>query len=77
MTTITLSLPDALSAFVDDEAAARGYESGGEYIRALIRDEQARRSLRGLLLEGAASSVTGVADEVYFDELRDQARRAG
>lgn len=76
MTTLTLNLPDARSAFVDDQAAAGGYPSGEDYVRALILDHQARQTLRALLLEGAASPITGAADAAYFDHLRDRVRSA-
>jgi antitoxin ParD1/3/4 len=75
MTTMNVSLPDALKAFVDDQVAARGYGTSSEYIRDLIRKDQDRERLRGLLLEGAASAPTGPADTAYFAGLRDSLRQ--
>jgi antitoxin ParD1/3/4 len=75
MSTMNISLPEELKAFVDQQVAGRGYTSSSEYVRALIRKEQDREKLRGLLLEGLASPLSGVvADKAYFDGLRARAR---
>ena len=76
MSTMNISLPETLKAFVDDQVGARGYGSSSEYVRELIRKEQDRQSLRSLLLEGAASPLTETADADYFDRLRERIRRA-
>ncbi len=76
MSTMNISLPETLKAFVDDQVGARGYGSSSEYVRELIRKEQDRQSLRSLLLEGAASPLTETADADYFDRLRERVRRA-
>ena len=55
MTTMNISLPQTLKAFVDEQVAAQGYGSSSEYVRELIRKDRDRRALRSLLLEGAAS----------------------
>jgi antitoxin ParD1/3/4 len=75
MTTMNVSLPDALKAFVDDQVAARGYGTSSEYIRDLIRKDQDRERLRGLMLEGAASAPGAPADDAYFTGLRDRLRQ--
>jgi antitoxin ParD1/3/4 len=76
MTTMNISLPDALRAFVDEQVADRGYGTSSEYVRELIRMDQDRQRLRGLLLDGAASPPTAPADSDYFDNLRRRATRA-
>ncbi len=38
MTTMNISLPDEMKAFVEDQMAHEGYASASEYLRALIRD---------------------------------------
>ena len=73
---MNISLPEALKAFVDDQVSVRGYSSSSEFVRELIRKEQDRQKLRGLLLEGAASPLTTIADADYFDRLRERVRRA-
>lgn len=75
MTTMNISLPEALKASVDEQVGSRGYGTSSEYVRELIRKDQHRQELRRLLLEGAESEPTAVADEGYFAELRDRAQR--
>ena len=77
MTTMNISLSDALKSFVDDQVDAGGYSSSSEFVRELIRKERDRQHLRGLLLEGAASPPAVTADADYFDGLRDRVREAG
>ncbi len=75
MTTVTLSLPDTLSTFVDQQVAGRGYDTSGDYLIDLIRADQERQRLREQLLDGARSPATAPADEAYFRDLREQAGR--
>jgi antitoxin ParD1/3/4 len=70
MLTMNISLPDALKEFVDQQVATAGYGTSSEYVRELIRHEQDRLRLRSMLLEGAHSKVTGLADADYFTSLR-------
>lgn len=72
---MNISLPDALKSFVDEQVTSRGYGTSSEYVRELIRRDQERMRLRGLLLEGAASAPTTPASGAYFDGLRDRVRR--
>ncbi|MDB5477218.1 MAG: hypothetical protein JWP49_2729 [Phenylobacterium sp.] len=74
MTTMNISLPESLKSFVDEQVAGRGYGTSSEYIRELIRRDQGRQHLRGLLLEGASSRSLGPADPAYLDSLRARAR---
>ena len=75
MTTMNISLPDALKSFVDEQVSQRGYGTSSEYVRELIRKDQDRLQLRGLLLDGAASNPAAPADASYFDGLRDRVRQ--
>ena len=77
MTTMNISLPDALKSFVDDQVGARGYSTSSEYVRELIRKDRDRQRFREILLEGAASPLTGLADADYFDPIRGRIREAG
>ena len=76
MSTMNISLPEALKSFVDEQVSTRGYGSTSEYVRDLIRKEQDIQHLRDLLLEGAASPVAGVADKAFFESLREEIREA-
>jgi antitoxin ParD1/3/4 len=58
MTTVTISLPDSLKAFIDAQLATKGYGNVSEYFRSLLREAQAREEearLEALLVEGLAS----------------------
>ena len=76
MSTMHISLPRTLKSFVDDQVNARSYSTSSEYVRELIRRDQDRQRLRGLLLEGAASPPAVTADADYFDRLRSGVREA-
>ena len=75
MSTMNISLPDSLKSFVDEQVSERGYGTSSEYVRELIRKDQDRQHLRGLLLDGAASNPAAPADASYFDGLRDRVRQ--
>lgn len=78
MSTMNISLPEAMKDFVDEQVSQRGYSTSSEYVRDLIRKDQDRMHLRGLLLAGASSSPAAAGDAAYFDGLRDRAgRRTG
>jgi len=76
MSTMNISLPDTLKSFVDEQVTQRGYGTSSEYVRELIRRDQDRLHLRGLLLAGAASAPAAPADAGYFEGLRDRVRKA-
>lgn len=76
MGTMNISLPDGMKAFVDQQVEQRGYGTSSEYIRDLIRREQDRLELRGVLLDGARAPRTGEADAAYFESLRAQPKPA-
>ena len=75
MSTMNISLPDSLKAFVDEQVSERGYGTSSEYVRELIRKDQDRQRLRGLLLAGAASAPGEAAGAAYFEGLRDHVRK--
>lgn len=77
MSTMNVSLPDELKAFVDDRVERDGYGSNSEYVRELIRRDQDRLRLRQMLLDGLASEPGPVADTDYFTALRARVRSAG
>jgi antitoxin ParD1/3/4 len=74
MSTMNISLPENLKHFVDQQVTERGYGTSSEYVRELIRHDQDRQRLRGLLLEGASSAQGNPVDNDYFAALRKRAR---
>lgn len=75
MTTMNISLPEALKAFVDTQVDARGYGTSSEYVRELIRKDQDIQKLRALLLDGAGSAATVPVTPGYFQGLRDSVKK--
>lgn len=71
---MNVSLPAAMKAFIDEQVERKGYGSSSEYIRDLLRREQDREQLRGLLLEGLNSGPGRSADAAFFSELRERIR---
>ena len=69
---MNISLPDSLKSFVDEQVSRRGFGTSSEYVRELIRKDQDRLHLRGLLLEGANSKSTAPANAAYFASLRER-----
>ncbi|NDZ14889.1 hypothetical protein C7T35_04750 [Variovorax sp. WS11] len=77
MSTMNVSLPEAMKSFVDEQVVERGYGTSSEYVRELIRKDQQRLQLRSLLLQGGLSAPAAAADDAYFDGLRKRVRDAG
>ena len=75
MSTMNISLPDTLKSFVDEQVSQRGYGTSSEYVRELIRRDQDRRNLRGLLLEGSASTPRAPVDAAHFAALRGRVQK--
>jgi antitoxin ParD1/3/4 len=75
MTTMNISVPDEMKAFVEARMAQEGYASASEYLRALIRDaqkRQARQQLEAKLLEGMQGPTT-VMDRKDWDSIKQEA----
>ena len=61
---------------MDEQVSQGSYGTSSEYVRELIRKDQDRLHLRGLLLAGAASAPAAPVDPAYFEGLRDRVRKA-
>jgi antitoxin ParD1/3/4 len=75
MTTMNISLPDEMKAFVESQMAQDGYASASEYLRALIRDDQKRRAKQALerkLLEGLQGPAVPL-DRKEWDSILQEA----
>jgi antitoxin ParD1/3/4 len=78
MTTMNISLPDPLKAFVDSQIASGRYGSVSEYVRDLIREDEKRKAeerLEALLLEGLQSERTSLTRGDFEDIRRDALAR--
>ncbi len=74
MTTMNISLPDEMKAYVEAQMAQDGYASASEYLRALIRDDQKRRGrqqLEAKLLEGLQGPSTVMTREDWDSVEQD------
>ncbi|HRO94854.1 type II toxin-antitoxin system ParD family antitoxin, partial [Citricoccus sp.] len=77
MATMNVSLPDGLKEFVETQVGERGYGTSSEFVRDLIRREQARTQLRALLVEGMGSGPGSEMDEAYFQRMRERIQLSG
>jgi antitoxin ParD1/3/4 len=74
MISISVSLPESLKQFVEEQTQSRGCGTADEYLRTLIREEQlrqARESLDAKLLEGLQSPTSEMTDADWA-ELREE-----
>ena len=77
MTTVTISLPESLKAFIDHQLATKGYGNVSEYVRSLLRDaqkEEEEARLEALLLEGLASGADIPLTPEFWKDLKAEAR---
>jgi antitoxin ParD1/3/4 len=75
MSTMNISLPEELRAFVNSQVSEGAYTSSSEYIRELLRKEKDRTRLREMLLEGAASPLSeNVWNAEYFEKMRQRVK---
>lgn len=72
MTTMNISLPDSLKAYVDTLVQTEGYGTSSEYMRELIRQDQDKRQFKAHLLVGMQSGVEGAMDADFFTSLRQR-----
>ena len=75
MTTLNISLPDSMRAFIDEQIAQGGYSTASEYIRDLIRQAQkqaAQEKLDNLLLEGLESGESIEVTDEWWQEKQER-----
>jgi len=75
MSTVNISLPDSLRAFVERRAEEQGYENISDYFRDLVLKDQQRQGeprMEKLLLEGLNS---GEPIEVTAEYIGTKLRR--
>ena len=75
MSTVTISMPDTLKEYVEEQVRTKGFGNVSEYFRSLVREAQKREAqerLEKLLLEGLASPAIEATPE-FWDELKAEA----
>ena len=77
MTTVTISLPESLKSFIDEQLATKGYGNVSEYFRSLLRDAQTRQEdarLESLLVEGLATGGSDIPlTREFWKDLKAEA----
>jgi len=76
MTTMNISLPEEMKAFVDAQVAERRYGNASEYMRDLIRRDLAREQFRAVILSSLESGPSVEWTPAHFDALRDEIAQA-
>jgi antitoxin ParD1/3/4 len=70
MATMNVSLPDPMKEWVEDQATSGRYSNASDYVRDLIRKDQARQNaiavLQGKITEGLESGKTASFDADRF-----------
>jgi len=72
-TTVTISIPQIMRDWVDDEIATGRYHNVSEYFRSLVRRDQDRaveRRLEAALLEGLDSGESIEVTPDFWNQLR-------
>ncbi len=75
MTTMNISLPEEMKAFIEARMTQEGYASASEYLRALVREVQkkdAREGLEAKLVEGLQGPRVVMTREDW-DSIRQEA----
>lgn len=75
MATMNISLPDDLKEFIDQQVAEHSFMTSSEYIRSLVRKAHATARLKAMIEEGMNSPIVAVADDAYFEGLRERVRQ--
>src|ERR1039457_5379666 len=76
-TTVSISLPETLKTFIDEQLATGGYGNVSEYFRSLLRDAQEREEevrLEALLLEALATGGDDIPlTHAFWKDLKTEA----
>jgi antitoxin ParD1/3/4 len=78
VTSINISLPDSMRAYVEEQVNSGGYSTVSEYFRELIRQDQKRKAkerLETLLLEGLESGAATAMTEQDWEDIRKTVRQ--
>jgi antitoxin ParD1/3/4 len=73
MSTVNISLPESMKAYIEEQVAMGGYGTVSEFLRDLIRQDQKRKakeSLETLLLEGLESGTSTPMSTQDWEDIR-------
>jgi len=76
MTTVTISLPETLKTFIDEQLATKGYGNVSEYFRSLLREAQERDEearLETLLIQGLSTGDDISLTRAFWKDLKSEA----
>lgn len=77
MTTVTISLPEILKTFIEEQLATKGYGNVSEYFRSLLRDAQEKEQdarLESLLVEGLTTGGKDIPlTRQFWKDLKTEA----
>lgn len=72
MATLSISLPDQMKEFVEEQVQKGGFGSASDYVRSIIHDIQicqAKRSLEAKLREGLESGPAALMTKEDWDAI--------
>jgi antitoxin ParD1/3/4 len=78
MSTVNISLPESMKAYIDEQVSTGGYGSVSEFFRDLIRQDQKRKAkenLETLLLEGLDFGTSTPMSVQDWEEIRQAVQR--
>ena len=78
MSTVTISIPDNLKLYVEEQVKTKGYGNVSEYFRSLVREAREREvqsRLEALLLEGLEGDPIPATPEFWKNLKADTAAR--
>jgi antitoxin ParD1/3/4 len=73
--TLEISIPDSLKSFIEEQTQSGAYRNAGEYLSALIREDQERKAkerIEHLLLEGVDSGQAVEMTSAGWQEARQE-----
>jgi len=78
MTTLNISLPDPMKAFIEAQVQSGAYASASDYVRALVREAQKRQAqeeLEAKLLAALDSNDFAEMTPAMFERIRERIRQ--
>ena len=78
MSTMNVTLPDSLKAFVESQVARKGYGSPNDYLEALIREDQRKAEndeIEGKLLEAIQGAPATLVTAETWEAIKQEGLR--